>query len=137
MGHEILAEIYYGIEAIIYSTEVVIYSTEVVIYSTEVVIYSTEVVIYSTEVVIYSMEVVIYSTEVVIQLPLMRFPDSRISSLTCSWLRSEKASGHQKLASIPINRQLPDGDWSTSGPINFCKMSPTANCLPWGMSSLV
>jgi hypothetical protein len=29
--------------------------------------------------------------------------------------RKSVASGHQELSTIPMDRQLPDGDWSTSG----------------------
>ena len=40
-------------------------------------------------------------TEVEIKLLLMRFPDSSICSLICSWLMPGRASGHHKLAPIP------------------------------------
>ena len=53
-------------------------------------------------------------TEAEIQQQLKRFPDSSVSA----------CSGHQKLAPIPMDRQLPDGDWSTSGRVNSCKVSP-------------
>ena len=29
-----------------------------------------------------------------------------------------------KFTPIPMDRQLPDGDWSTSGRVNSCKVSP-------------
>ena len=33
----------------------------------------------------------------------------------------ERASRGQKLAPISMDRQLPDGDWPTSGRVNYCK----------------
>ena len=34
-------------------------------------------------------------------------------------------------------RQLPDGDWSTSGHVNSCEVSPSVKvvCLPWGKNT--
>ena len=46
-----------------------------------------------------------------------------------SWLMPERASRHPKLAPIPMDRQLPDGDWPTSGQVNSCKVSPKVGCL--------
>ena len=36
---------------------------------------------------------------------------------------------------IPMDRQLPYGDWSTSGRVNSCNVSPKVGCLPWGATS--
>ena len=52
--------------------------------------------------------------EAEIQLPLKRVPNSSVSSLIFSCMIPGRASGHQRLAPIPTDSQLPDGDWSTS-----------------------
>ena len=44
--------------------------------------------------------------EAEIQLPLKRFPDTSVSSLIFSWLTPGRASGHQKLAPIPMDTHL-------------------------------
>ena len=44
--------------------------------------------------------------EAEIQLLLKRFPNSSVSSLIRSWLMLRRASGHQKLALIPMDSQL-------------------------------
>ena len=31
-----------------------------------------------------------------------------------------------------MERQLPDGDWSSSGRVNSCKVPPMVGCSPWG-----
>ena len=46
-----------------------------------------------------------------------------------------RASGHQKLNPILVDRQLHDGDWSTSGLINDCEMAPQVGSLPWETSN--
>ena len=51
-------------------------------------------------------------------------PYSSISSLIHSWLMLGRASGHQKVAPLPMDRLLPDGDCSTSGQINSSKVLP-------------
>ena len=52
-------------------------------------------------------------TEAETELLLKRFPTSSVSSLIISCLTPWRAFGHQKLAPISMDRQLPDGDWST------------------------
>ena len=60
---------------------------------------------------------IIGGTREEIQLPLNRFSDSSRSSLIHSWLMPGRVFGHQNLAAIPMDRQLPDGDWSTNGQV--------------------
>ena len=51
-----------------------------------------------------------------LQLPLERFPDSNFQRLFSNPQlvdAKKKASSHQKFAPISMDRQLPDGDWST------------------------
>ena len=55
---------------------------------------------------------------------LKRFPDPSVFSLIHRRLTPGSASGHQKLALIPLDRQLLDGDWSTGGRVNSCKVAP-------------
>ena len=50
-----------------------------------------------------------------------KFPNSSIPSLSHSWLTPGRASGHRRLALVPMDRQLPDGYWSTRGQVK-----------PWG-----
>ena len=62
----------------------------------------------------------IYGTEAEIQLPLLK-EVSRFQRLFLNLqLVNARQDGLQKFAPIPMDRQLPDGDWSTSGHINSC-----------------
>ena len=53
-------------------------------------------------------------TEAEIQIPLKRFSNSSVSSLFRNWLILEGHPGHQNLTPIPMDKQPPNGDWSTS-----------------------
>ena len=76
------------------------------------------------------------STKVEIQHPLKGFPNSYVSSfLICNGLMPGRASDHQKLTPIPMDRQLPDGDWSSSGRVGSWQVSTMVVCLPWGNRS--
>ena len=61
-------------------------------------------------------------TEVEIQLLLKRFSDPSIFSLIHSRLMPGRASGHQKLTPISMDR-LHHGDWSTTGRVNSGKVA--------------
>ena len=37
----------------------------------------------------------------------------------------------KKLATITVDKQLPDGNWSTSGRVNSCKVPLKVGCLLW------
>ena len=56
------------------------------------------------------------------------------SLIVCSWLMPRRASGQQKLASIPMDRHLPDGDCSTSGRVNPC-VTKSWQFIPGQMSN--
>ena len=58
---------------------------------------------------------VTYLWEAEFQLLLRKFLASSVYSLIRGWLMPGRVSGHQKLALISMDGQLPDGDWTTSG----------------------
>ena len=51
-----------------------------------------------------------HGTEAEFQLRLKRFPVPSVFLLIHSGLASGRASSHQNLIQIPMDRQLPDGD---------------------------
>ena len=58
-----------------------------------------------------------------VNVVILRFPDSSVSSLIrTGWCG--RASHHQQLAPISMGGQLADGDFSTSGRVKSCKVSP-------------
>jgi hypothetical protein len=60
-------------------------------------------------------------------------PDSVLVTVVPSRYLRRIGSSHQNLPPIPMDRQLPDGDWSPRGQVvNSCKVSPKVGRLPWG-----
>ena len=58
----------------------------------------------------------------------------RFQGLFNSWTRSVGwgQEWHQKLAPILMDKQMPDGDWSTSGRLDSCNVAPEVGSLTLG-----
>ena len=48
----------------------------------------------------------------------------------CSMEINNIILSHQKLAPLPMDRQLPDGDWLVIGQVNSCNVSPKVGFYP-------
>ena len=68
------------------------------------------------------------TTELEIQLTLRMLPDF---SIFPNPQLVDALPSHQKLVPKPMHGQLPDKNWSTSGLVNSCEVSPKVGCVLW------